>query len=78
MSDRIEKLAKEYAERHATEVSRAADELGLSLPGLVEKVREVTASAFRAGAAAGAAESGTKRSEPEWHEPIIAKEQTRD
>lgn len=57
MTDRIEKLAKEYATRRCAELDD-----GHAVQQLTASLDVILAEAFRAGAAAGAAEAQTSRS----------------
>lgn len=60
MSDRIEKLAKEYAERRTDELAKEP----AAVVRVAASMDHLLAEAFRAGAAAGRAEAYTSRSEP--------------
>lgn len=70
------------SERTDRLLAAKAEELKKTLPPalILEHEGEVTKALLAMGRAcleAGAAEANTKRS-PEWHEPLVSREQTRD
>lgn len=75
MSDRIEKFIAEYVTAQIAKRPEAVQMANgfLGKPGFTDSL----AAAVRAGIAFGAAHHRDER-DPEWHEPIISKEQTRE